>query len=154
MGPVEPSESAEGSGQPVSDTGADQPRPALHIEVVFCPGPRQILRASLQLPWGCAVSDALVASALIGEDPVQALKVQGLHLGVWGRKAALGGLLREGDRVEIYRPLTVDPKEARRVRYRAQGEKLPKGIHRSPVRSQAQAGTNDMTPSSGQQDPG
>ncbi len=44
-------------------------------------------------------------------------------VGVWSRKASLNQLLREHDRVEIYRPLTVDPKVARRERFRKQGAK-------------------------------
>jgi hypothetical protein len=42
-------------------------------------------------------------------------------VGVWGRKASLEQPLRENDRVEIYRPLTVDPKVARRERFAKQG---------------------------------
>jgi putative ubiquitin-RnfH superfamily antitoxin RatB of RatAB toxin-antitoxin module len=44
-----------------------------------------------------------------------------LPVGVWGRKARLDHVLREGDRVEIYRPLQIDPKLARRERFRKQG---------------------------------
>lgn len=39
-----------------------------------------------------------------------------LHVGVFGKRRSLDDPLHEGDRVEIYRPLTVDPKEARRIR--------------------------------------
>jgi NADH dehydrogenase len=42
-------------------------------------------------------------------------------LGVWGRKTRMGHILRDGDRVEIYRPLRVDPKVARRERFNQQG---------------------------------
>jgi putative ubiquitin-RnfH superfamily antitoxin RatB of RatAB toxin-antitoxin module len=42
---------------------------------------------------------------------------------VWGKLTHLGDALRENDRVEIYRPLLVDPKEARRLRYRRQRER-------------------------------
>lgn len=49
---------------------------------------------------------------------------------MWGRKERPGHLLRDQDRIELVRQLKVDPKEARRVRYRAQGEKLPKGFQR------------------------
>ena len=41
--------------------------------------------------------------------------------GIWGRKARLQQLLRDGDRVELYRPLQVDPKVARRERFARQG---------------------------------
>ena len=42
-------------------------------------------------------------------------------VGVWGRKAPPGQVLRDRDRIEIYRPLQVDPKVARRERFRKQG---------------------------------
>jgi putative ubiquitin-RnfH superfamily antitoxin RatB of RatAB toxin-antitoxin module len=43
-----------------------------------------------------------------------------LRLGIWGKPKTLDTPLRERDRIEIYRPLLVDPKEARRQRYRKQ----------------------------------
>jgi putative ubiquitin-RnfH superfamily antitoxin RatB of RatAB toxin-antitoxin module len=42
-------------------------------------------------------------------------------VGIWGRKATRDQLLRDRDRVEIYRPLRVDPKVARRERFARQG---------------------------------
>ena len=39
-----------------------------------------------------------------------------LDVGIWGRRCSLDQLVAEGDRVEIYRPLTIDPMEARRTR--------------------------------------
>ena len=41
-------------------------------------------------------------------------------VGVWGVPCGRAQLLREHDRVEVYRPLQVDPKEARRLRYKRQ----------------------------------
>jgi hypothetical protein len=45
-------------------------------------------------------------------------------MGVWGRAREAESPLRDRDRVEIYRPLTVDPKEARRQRYQRHKERL------------------------------
>jgi len=42
-------------------------------------------------------------------------------VGIWGRRCGPQEALREGDRVEIYRDLKVDPKVARRERFRKQG---------------------------------
>ena len=84
---------------------------------------------------GSTVRDALRASDLFGEVlgfNEDALIAGRWSVGVWGRKERPGQVLRDRDRVEVVRGLNVDPKEARRKRYRAQGEKLPKGIHRSP----------------------
>jgi putative ubiquitin-RnfH superfamily antitoxin RatB of RatAB toxin-antitoxin module len=44
-----------------------------------------------------------------------------LSVGIWGRKARLDQIVRADDRVEIYRPLRIDPKLARRERFRKQG---------------------------------
>ena len=55
---------------------------------------------------------ALAASGILARHPDIDLRVD--RLGIWGRPATLDALLREGDRVEIYRPLQVDPKEVRR----------------------------------------
>jgi uncharacterized protein len=90
----------------------------LHVEVLFSPAPRQVRVVALELPIGSTVADALRASGLLEETPETVLDA--LRLGVWGRVQAPGWPLREGDRVEIYRPLTVDPKEARRQRYKRQ----------------------------------
>ena len=43
------------------------------------------------------------------------------EVGLWGRKAPLDRTLHDGDRVELYRPLRVDPKRARRERFGRQG---------------------------------
>jgi putative ubiquitin-RnfH superfamily antitoxin RatB of RatAB toxin-antitoxin module len=88
---------------------------ALAVEVVYCPAPGEIDRVPLMLPPGSTVADALQASGLLLR---HGLAVEGLRVGVWCRAAALDLVLRQRDRVEVYRPLTVDPKEARRQRYK------------------------------------
>jgi putative ubiquitin-RnfH superfamily antitoxin RatB of RatAB toxin-antitoxin module len=42
--------------------------------------------------------------------------------GIWGRKVPLSHVLKDGDRLEIYRPLRVDPKLARKQRFKGQGK--------------------------------
>ena len=69
----------------------------------------------LSLPDGACLSDALTASGLLARHGLQAAQ---LRVGIWGKTRDLDAVLRERDRVEIYRPLQVDPKEARRQRYR------------------------------------
>lgn len=56
-----------------------------------------------------------IAAFLAGLSP----STQGCPCGVWGKRVAEDYLLRAGDRVEIYRPLLADPKEARRRRARS-----------------------------------
>jgi hypothetical protein len=88
---------------------------ALRVEVVYCPRPGVADVVALLLPPGATVADALQASGL---QQRHALEGAPLHLGVWCKLREPGTVLRDLDRVEIYRPLTVDPKEARRLRYR------------------------------------
>ena len=95
----------------------DPAEPTLHIELAFSPAPRQIRSMQLDLPAGSTVADALKASGWADQ---MGLSVQTLRCGVWGRVQPLDMPLRTGDRVEFYRPLTVDPKEARRLRYKKQ----------------------------------
>jgi putative ubiquitin-RnfH superfamily antitoxin RatB of RatAB toxin-antitoxin module len=93
--------------------------PAIRVVVVVSPGPRDVREASLSMAQGATVAQALHASGLpglLGEpDPAT------LVIGVWRRKAALTQVLRDLDRVEVYRPLVVDPKVARRERFARQG---------------------------------
>lgn len=91
------------------------------VEVVFSPAARVVRCVTLSLPAHSTVRDALHASGLMGPGECDCAT------GIWGRRASPGTRLRDRDRVEVYRPLTVDPKEARRLRYRTHGEKRPKG---------------------------
>lgn len=86
------------------------------VVVSYCPGPHRVDEVALVLPAGATVADALRESGLAARHP----EVAGLKLGVWGKVRAPHEPLRDGDRVEVYRPLVVDPKEARRQRYRRQ----------------------------------
>jgi hypothetical protein len=88
----------------------------IEVEVVYCAQPGAIDRVELSLPDGSTLGAALAASGLLSR---HGLSVESAFAGVWGRKQPLGAVLRSRDRVEIYRPLQCDPKEARRLRYRA-----------------------------------
>lgn len=92
---------------------------ALDVEVVYAAGPHRMARVALRLPAGSTLTDAVRASGVL--DGLAAEVVEQLEAGIWGRLAPGGTLLRDGDRVELYRPLAVDPKEARRLRYRRDG---------------------------------
>jgi putative ubiquitin-RnfH superfamily antitoxin RatB of RatAB toxin-antitoxin module len=91
----------------------------MQVEVVFSPAPRQVEVVTLQLAEGATLADAVAASGLMAKYPH--FSAQSLSLSVWGRAQPPEHPLREGDRVELCRGLQVDPKEARRLRYRGQG---------------------------------
>ncbi len=70
------------------------------------------------------VEQAIEQSAILQRFPEIDLKVN--KTGIFGKAAKLDAMLNEGDRVEIYRPLIADPKEARKKRA-AEGKAMKKG---------------------------
>nr|WP_043460265.1 RnfH family protein [Azohydromonas australica] len=91
----------------------------MQVEVVFSPAPRQVETIVLELPVGATLREAVEASGLLARHPH--FSAQSLSFSVWGRPQPAEHPLREGDRVELCRALLVDPKEARRLRYKGQG---------------------------------
>jgi putative ubiquitin-RnfH superfamily antitoxin RatB of RatAB toxin-antitoxin module len=83
----------------------------MRIEVVYALAQRQE-RVSLELAPESTVLDAIRASGLLQRLPQIELE----RVGVWGRPVSPQTLLRDRDRVEIYRPLVADPKQVRRER--------------------------------------
>ncbi|MDP1899236.1 MAG: RnfH family protein [Rubrivivax sp.] len=92
----------------------------LRVEVVYCPRPGHTDLVSLTLAPGATLADALQASGLLER---HGLATAGLRAGIWCRASEPDTPLRDRDRVEIYRPLQVDPKEARRQRYQQHKER-------------------------------
>lgn len=92
---------------------------SVRVTVAWSPGPREVREWEVTLADGATVRQAVMASGLPEEFDAGALAQ--LTPGVWGRKCTWDQPVREGDRVEIYRPLQVDPKVARRERFRKQG---------------------------------
>lgn len=89
----------------------------VEIEVVHALAGEQSI-VTLRLPDGSTIADALAASGLLENRPELGAACK---VGVWGRVAPRTQVLRDGDRVEVYRPLTADPKLARRKK--AEGER-------------------------------
>ena len=85
----------------------------MRIEVAYARPQGAILR-TYELPAAATVGDALRAA---GADPAfVGIDLEGSPIGVFGAPARREQPLNPGDRVEIYRPLALDPKAARRVR--------------------------------------
>lgn len=89
----------------------------IRVTVVASPAARRVVEVELQLADGSHVEQAVQASGLLE----QFAQLRGAPIGVWGRKVSGKHVLRDQDRVEIYRPLKVDPKLARRQRFVKQG---------------------------------
>jgi len=85
----------------------------MHVEVVYALPDRQH-RVHLELESQATVAEALAAVGRI--EPFRVLDLDQATVGVFGKIVLRGEVLRHGDRVEIYRPLELDPKEARRRR--------------------------------------
>jgi len=92
----------------------------MRIEVVCCPGPGESHVWTLDLPPGALLADALQAARTLWPTG-QTCWDDRVVVGIWGRKHGPDAVLRDGDRVEVYRPLRVDPKVARRERFNRQG---------------------------------
>ena len=101
------------------------------VEVVYCPAPGAIDRVSVELPEGSTLAQALGASGVLSR---HGLALDGVEAGIWGRVEALDHPLRERDRIELYRPLQCDPKEARRLRYQQRPAARKKPVSGSPPR--------------------
>lgn len=93
----------------------------LRVTVVYSPSAREVQEISLELTAPCSVLQALQQSGLLAQYP--GIDHPHTTVGVWGRKAPLDQVLRDRDRVEVYRPLRVDPKVARRERFASQGSR-------------------------------
>jgi putative ubiquitin-RnfH superfamily antitoxin RatB of RatAB toxin-antitoxin module len=85
----------------------------LAIEVAYAT-PEQQLIITLNLDEGTTVEAAIIASGLLARFPDISLSTNAV--GIFGKVCELSQVLKAGDRVEIYRPLVHDPKEARRQR--------------------------------------
>ena len=85
------------------------------VKVVYALPDRQVL-TELTVPVGSTVRDVVACSGLLERFPEIDLETN--RVGVYSRLVELDAVVNDGDRVEIYRPLTADPKSARRRRAR------------------------------------
>ncbi|MBC7453022.1 MAG: RnfH family protein [Massilia sp.] len=85
----------------------------LHVSLCYATPTRECLRELSMAP-GTTIGEAITASGLLAEWPEIDLAVH--PVGIFGKKKALDTVLREHDRIEIYRPLVADPKDSRRRR--------------------------------------
>ena len=92
---------------------------SIRVTVLYSPAAREVHEWAVTLAPGATVLQALQESGLRAAFP--GVDLGGAVVGIWGRKAGLEQVLEDRDRVEIYRPLQVDPKLARRERFRRQG---------------------------------
>ena len=91
---------------------------AFDVEVVYAlPGRQRVIK--LRVDAGTTAAQAVRQSGLLSEFP--AIDAAGAKLGVFGRRINPQEAVQPGDRIEIYRPLQVDPKTIRRLRAKKAG---------------------------------
>ena len=95
----------------------------MKIEVVYSL-PEKAERIGLELPEGSTVLQAVERSGLLEKYPE--IDVKKNKFGIYAKLAKADAVLRDKDRVEIYRPLIADPKEVRKQRA-AEGKVMKKG---------------------------
>jgi putative ubiquitin-RnfH superfamily antitoxin RatB of RatAB toxin-antitoxin module len=103
----------------------------IQIQCLFSPAARCVIQINLSLPEGSLVKDALVRlhhspewlshTREHAKDLAEGATPQ-VKQGIWGRLATPNQPLKNGDRLEIYRSLQVDPKLARKQRFKRQGK--------------------------------
>ncbi|MFM2084133.1 MAG: hypothetical protein RLY95_951 [Pseudomonadota bacterium] len=86
------------------------------VTLAYSPAPREVVEKTLILPANSKVQDALNLANL-----AEIAADESYTLGIWGKKTTLNHVLQDLDRLELYRPLKVDPKVARRERFQKQG---------------------------------
>ncbi|MEP6738886.1 MAG: RnfH family protein [Caldimonas sp.] len=86
----------------------------LRVAVACSPRAGLAVEAEVTIAPGSAALDAIRASGLLERYPE--IDISTLAVGIWGRPCRLDTPVHSGDRVEIYRPLAMSPKEARRLR--------------------------------------
>ncbi|TAL96260.1 MAG: RnfH family protein [Rhodanobacter sp.] len=89
---------------------------SITVEVVYAGPQSWIERRRVELREGSTVMCAIEACGM--ESSLPAGAIHAARLGIFGHKVTPDQLVRDGDRIEIYRPLALDPKEARRRRTR------------------------------------
>lgn len=89
----------------------------ISVHVVYvCPDKQCVL--SLQVRENCTIEGVIDCSGI--RDRFPEIDLMTMKVGVFSRLKKLTDTVKEGDRVEIYRPLVIDPKEARRMREKKQ----------------------------------
>jgi putative ubiquitin-RnfH superfamily antitoxin RatB of RatAB toxin-antitoxin module len=84
--------------------------------MVVCDTPEGVRQCVVRLPAGATLADAIDAASR--EMPHATIDWQGSAAGIWGERRDRSTTVRPADRVELYRPLLCDPKQARRARAR------------------------------------
>jgi len=85
----------------------------ISVEIIYAT-PIQQWKQTITLTDSSTIEQAIRASKLLEDFPD--IELSSTQVGIFSKRVSLSSTLKSGDRVEIYRPLKIDPKQARRVR--------------------------------------
>lgn len=97
---------------------------SLHVEICYAT-PELLIRKRISMPAGATVQQAILDSGVLRE--CSAIDLTVCRVGIYGKLKALDTVLRDHDRIEIYRPLIADPMDSRRRRVAKKSVKEQKG---------------------------
>ena len=89
----------------------------VQISIVYIDKQLNIFNKTIEVTDGCTVHEALVQSTVFDVYP----ETKTLDTGIFSNKVEKSRVVKQGDRIEIYRPLTIDPMEKRRMKAKNQG---------------------------------
>lgn len=95
----------------------------ISIEIVYAEPEKQIL-IKLEVEIGTNIKKAILKSNILSQ--INNLSIDKLNVGIFGKQKSLEDIPVENDRIEIYRSLKIDPKEARRIRAKEQKKQKDK----------------------------
>ena len=94
----------------------------VEVTVMYSPAPCVVHERVMQMTIGVTVKHAIEQSGLLTEcSEIDLSQAEAFTVCIWGKKTTPHHVLRDLDRIEICRPLKVDPKVARRERFQKQG---------------------------------
>ncbi|MFC3908643.1 RnfH family protein [Legionella dresdenensis] len=82
------------------------------VEVIYITAGQAVIQRYCQLPTGATVADAIADTRIVLEYP----ELEVMAVGIFSKLVTRETVLKNGDRIEFYRPLSLDPKEKRRIR--------------------------------------
>ncbi|MFA6303951.1 MAG: RnfH family protein [Legionella sp.] len=87
----------------------------LQIELVYVTKDKTTVHLSVNVQEGATVLEVIKQSGIEETHP----EILGLPVGIFSKQVALDTVVKQGDRIEFYRPLIQDPKEKRRIKARS-----------------------------------
>ena len=93
----------------------------MKVSIVYAQSSYDQFEQALDVDVGASIADVITQSSLLQHYPT--LDITQASVGVFAKRLSLNAIVKNGDRIEIYRPLLVDPKKARRLRALKQAAK-------------------------------